>query len=120
MADKYDNFRPHKLCLWEPGTQNRFREESFQDAVEIDGRWFEGRHEYVGSDGKSQTASHSAFVDREIPLGSYIRKGPLSDIDPEASPHDYAGVRPSNAHPVVDFSTVWDFEDVPFRSVSMT
>ncbi len=122
MADKYDKYRPHTLCLWKPSTSDRFRETTYQDAVEIKGRWFQGRHEYVDSEGKTQTAEHSAFVDQEVPLGSYLRKGKLSELDSESTndPLNITGPLPSDAHKVVDFSSVWDFENVEFRSVSMT
>lgn len=121
MADKYSSKRPHKLCLWEPDGDNRMRETTYKNAVVINGRWFEGQHQVVNSAGKLQTANHSAFVDRDIPLGSYLRKGTIGgEIDKTKDPRDYAGLRPSDAHVVVSFYKVWDSENVPFRSVSMT
>jgi len=122
MSDKFSKYRPHKLCLWLPDTENdRFRETTFQDAVEIEGRWFTGQHETVDDAGVKQIAEHSAFVDRKVPTGSYLRKGALSEIDPAADPRDLAGTEPEDAHPVVDFWSVWDFDGIiQFRSVSMT
>ncbi len=121
MSDRYDKYRFHTLVLWTPSGENdRYREREFNDAVEIKGRWFEVRHETVDTGGRTVTAEHSAFVDRDIPDGSWLMKASLSDIDKTKSPKDYAGPSSSNAHPVVNMGGVWDRRNVKFRTVSMT
>jgi len=120
--DRFSKYRPHKLCLWVPEDElNEYGEEQYKDAVEIYGRWFEGRHEVTDTEGNRVIAEHSAFVDREVPVGSWLRKGGLDEIDSMADPHTLAGPLPEDAHPTIRFSSVWDFAGViKFRTVSMT
>lgn len=117
MANKYDKYNREKLVLWTPTStaDDPYRESGFADGTEIDGRWFEGRHETVDSEGNSITAEHSAFVDRDIEIGAYLYRGAIDEVDETKNPRDVEG-----AHRVVNFASVDDMAmQNRFRTVSM-
>lgn len=70
---------PHLATLRSFLRTNEFGEDLVESPVEIYSRWEEDRREATTENGSKVAITHQIFVDREVTLGSILRRGALED-----------------------------------------
>lgn len=78
--------RKQYAVYWERTGNDRHGNPKFAEATEVRCRWSEKQEEYRDADGVQRFGESGVFVDRSMPLGSWLWKGRIADVENLTTP----------------------------------
>ena len=81
------NFK-QTIVYWGNPQPDGFGGFSFDDPVEISGRWEDKIILFINANGEEVRSEAIVYIDRDVDLGGYLYLGSLNDLDSDPTPSD--------------------------------
>lgn len=93
--------RKQKAVFWEKEGVDVYGQPTYSNPVEIGVRWDDTAENFIDENGTVQVSRAEVMVDRVVPVGSLLKLGVLSDLEPETPPRQQGAyeVRQLKQHP---------------------